>query len=301
MQTYPISILGIVFLAMAALARPSAAAVDYQTLNYTGEPLRLHLVPGEQSILIFPWRVHYGTSAKALGAMEIQPIGDTLYITPMTDTVGEVLYWFKNPATGAMIQAYVRVDENGAPLHARVQDVRNGPPGAPTALTGGEEHAPRGQGPRAQAGAPTSEEAIEHGAATLVRFAMQEIYAPERLRQPLQGVNLVRLTDPSGVDWLFVGAEILARPWAEWKTSDGLYVTVLELTNLESRPVGLDPRRIRYSPLLDWAAMLDTSLEPNGSLFSSTALVLLSRGSWRETLDSYGRALARVERESEAR
>lgn len=297
MKAHPIAILGIVFVLMVGLARPSVASVDYQTINYTGEPLRLHLVPGEQSILVFPWRVHYGTSAKTLGSMDIQPIGDTLYITPMTDTVGEVLYWFKNPDTNAMIQAYVRVDENGSPVHAMVQDVRNGPPGAPTALTEGQGGGTGEQVLRAR----TSEETIEHGAAALVRFAMQEIYAPERLRQPLQGVNLVRLTAPSGVNWLFVGAEILARPWAEWKTSDGLYVTVLELTNLESRPVGLDPRRIRYSPLLDWAAMLDTSLEPNGSLFSSTALVLVSRGSWRETLDSYGRALARVDREAEER
>jgi integrating conjugative element protein (TIGR03749 family) len=78
---------------------------------------------------------------------------------------------------------------------------------------------------------------------TLVRHAVQQMYAPQRLLKKRQGIHQSRLRKIGKIS-LYRGGEVSTVPLATWK-SGSLYVTAVRVTNEMNIPVELDPRLFR--------------------------------------------------------
>lgn len=79
-------------------------------------------------------------------------------------------------------------------------------------------------------------------AITLTRFAIQSLYAPDRLLVVPNGVGRVPMQTRRDIHLVY-GASISAHPLASWHGGD-FYVTAIELKNQLKQEVILDPRHI---------------------------------------------------------
>ncbi|ARB90758.1 TIGR03749 family integrating conjugative element protein [Legionella longbeachae] len=79
-------------------------------------------------------------------------------------------------------------------------------------------------------------------AITLTRFAIQSLYAPQRLLVIPEGIGRTPMQTRRQIN-LFYGASIEARPLISWHGGT-FYVTAVELKNLLNKEVIVDPRRM---------------------------------------------------------
>ena len=77
----------------------------------------------------------------------------------------------------------------------------------------------------------------------LVRFASQQLYAPERLAQKHPNIYRTALRVKS-LPLFYRGGELESTPLASWK-GGGMYVTAVKIQNKTRIPLVLDPRRFR--------------------------------------------------------
>jgi integrating conjugative element protein (TIGR03749 family) len=112
----------------------------------------------------------------------------------------------------------------------------------------------------------------------LTRFAAQQLFAPTRLLQNNQDIYRTPV-NREAITYLIQGAMISAKPVAAWK-KNSLYVTAIELKNLSSEWIALDPRKIRGK----WqaATFQYTQLQPRGSEYDTSALYLISDRPYHE-------------------
>jgi integrating conjugative element protein (TIGR03749 family) len=117
----------------------------------------------------------------------------------------------------------------------------------------------------------------------LVRFAFQQVYAPDRLIKPVAGIHEAKIKDARVIKHLFPGRGVLAKPLAQWRTPEGRYVTALYVRNTEQRIVELDPRQIRAGRGWSTASFLTGVLAPASNIGDSTTMVVVSDGAWKES------------------
>lgn len=83
---------------------------------------------------------------------------------------------------------------------------------------------------------------LDNNAITLTRFAIQSIYAPERLLVIPEGVSRTPMQTRRQIT-LFYGASIEARPLISWHGGE-FYVTAVELKNQLNKEIVIDPRHM---------------------------------------------------------
>jgi len=81
---------------------------------------------------------------------------------------------------------------------------------------------------------------LDLNAITLTRFAIQSLYAPDRLLIMPEGVSRTPMQTRHDIHLVY-GASISAHPLASWHGGD-FYVTAVELKNQLKQEVTLDPR-----------------------------------------------------------
>ncbi|MBA2648194.1 MAG: TIGR03749 family integrating conjugative element protein [Legionella sp.] len=81
---------------------------------------------------------------------------------------------------------------------------------------------------------------FDMNAITLTRFAIQSLYAPQRLLVMPEGIGRTPMQTRRQIN-LFYGASIEARPLISWH-GGAFYVTAVELKNLLNKEVVIDPR-----------------------------------------------------------
>ena len=122
---------------------------------------------------------------------------------------------------------------------------------------------------------PASEDRAGHsspwGYVALTRFAAHHLHAPARLVPRETGIVRVPVS-PEPVT-LVQGPRVQATPVAAWKAG-GYYVSAVQLTNLESRPVTLDPRELCGRWLA--ATFQRNRLQPTGDALDTTTVYLVS-------------------------
>ena len=83
---------------------------------------------------------------------------------------------------------------------------------------------------------------FEINAITLTRFAIQSLYAPQRLLVIPEGVGRIPMQTRRQINLIY-GANMESRPLISWH-GGALYLTAVELKNLLNKEVVIDPRRI---------------------------------------------------------
>ena len=117
--------------------------------------------------------------------------------------------------------------------------------------------------------------------AQLTRFAARVLYAPQRLRLSSNGLTKVSL--PNEAISLIKHERIQVRPYASWKTQQGLFVTVLILTNPTNQPIELHPLSLRGRWIA--ATFHHYRLLPITTNANVTALYLISDQPFTQALD----------------
>lgn len=258
--------------------RDTRTPVGWKTMHYLDVPLRLTIRNGEESVLRFPWAVEPGFPSSLIGMLD-QPrvIGDTFYLTPASPFDFE-RFTFLSPETGAIILMDIRSSDESLPARVMITDARLAEAAAEAKSTS----------PALQ---PAPDKPEQHGVRythiELARYAMQQVYAPDRLIQHLPGLTEVSVKQPVVVQDLVPGARVDAVPWKEWRTPDGRYLTVLAVQNRGSFEVSLDPTLRRHSRHEIASTPYRSVLAPAGMPGDETALVIISRVAWADAISAY--------------
>lgn len=151
-------------------------------------------------------------------------------------------------------------------------------PGAPVQVFASN---PIQAGDDGQAGDPgTAGQGPRQDYIPLTRFALQQLYAPQRLLRNPPGIERTPL-ETGPVDLAFGGA-LVTEPLVAW-TNGHLYVTAVRLTNRTGRAVNVDPRAFRGRWLT--RTLTHGRVLPAGDAWGrdSTVLVLVSPRPFEES------------------
>ena len=124
---------------------------------------------------------------------------------------------------------------------------------------------------------------LDINAVSLTRFAIQSIYAPERLLVITEGVARTPMQSHRQIT-LFYGASIEARPLISWHGGE-FYVTAVELKNQLNKEVVIDPRHM----IGNWqtATFYPTNtLASRGTKSDTTTIFLVSDRPFNEAMAS---------------
>ena len=216
-------------------------------------PITVSLTVGKEQRVDFPGPVKVGLPAAIQSALRVQSVAGTVYLLahqPFEATRVMV----RAVDSGAVYLLDLSAD-NGDEAKAAIQIL---------------DPETRKPGVTAEEGAPLPA-LPAYGYVTLTRFAVQQLYAPERLLHDLPGV--VRVPVRREPVHLVRAAPIEASPLVAWRAS-GLYITAVRLRNLGTEAVTLDPRTLRGGWLT--AAFQHNRLHPAGDEADTTALYLIS-------------------------
>lgn len=259
----------LLFLACSAWSQDETRVdTSFESIIWKGIPLDLHLNAGTESILRFPERVQVGLPPDMVGMFEVESVSNTVYITPLSD-FNETRIRFRLVDSNNVLLFDVRASETGQTVLLDVVD--------------GIQL--QGQHSNAQSTTPSSPIAEErYDYVDLIRYAFQNIYSPERLIKPLQGVVERQLADNSIVKHIVSGHDINAKPVSQWVTNDGLFVTAVYLQNLDGHSVRLDPRRFRHSKFWLATSLYSNVLSPNLQVGDVTTMVVVSDTKWEDSV-----------------
>ncbi|CEG57813.1 MULTISPECIES: TIGR03749 family integrating conjugative element protein [Legionella] len=89
---------------------------------------------------------------------------------------------------------------------------------------------------------PETANSFDINSITLTRFAIQSLYAPQRLLVIPEGVGRIPMQTRKQISLIY-GASMESRPLISWH-GGAFYVTAIELKNLLNKEVVVDPRRM---------------------------------------------------------
>ena len=257
-------LLAVIGVLVTAAAAPALAT---ERVEWKGDPILIRLSPGfERRVIVqSATGISIGIPETATPHLHAQSIGDSFWLTASAP--------IDSPA-----RIILKIHPDGTTVVAEVRTIPDIPP-------------PENLFIALAADQPAAESPVEKrpGFASLTRWAIQQMYSPERLKQALPGVTR-HSVNPDPVN-LFrcgpnpptsCGGAVEATPLAGWRTPTH-YVTAIRLKNTIEKPVVLDPRELRGR----WrtATFVHSRLRAAGQQGSSTILVTISDRPAQEALD----------------
>lgn len=239
---------------------------SYETLIWKGNPLRIHIQSGQETLIKFPSPVQIGPRPDMVGMVDAMSIKSTVHLTPLSD-FKHSRFRFRRLDTGDIIVIDIQSSPDGASALFNVVD----------SLTSNDEATVLSE-------SNSRRTAPEYGYIDLARFAFQQVYSPERLQEPLKGLGSISIKDKQPILDLVAGENIAAIPWGQWKSPNGLYVTAVYLNNLSSFTVSLDPRRFRHSDQWLATSLYSGHLTPSATLGDSTTMVVIGTSAWDDAV-----------------
>ena len=258
MRSYPATWRRLIAFSPLLLMYAAVGAATPVYLHWTGSPLEIGLQVGVERNISIPSSdsVRVGVPSDLNHKLDIQVIGHHLWLTATTAF----------PSTRVIV-----ITDSLGRLIFSLRAVDGGLNSAPVVI----RHKSQEDKKPASAKFPPT-----HGYVTLTRWAIQQLYSPQRLLRELPGVFNVPV-DESEVNLFRCGSRLptpcadalSSVPIASWRTPHH-YVTALSITNNLTEPLILDPRELRGA----WrtAAFVHARLQPKGKPGDNTVLVLIS-------------------------
>jgi len=253
------------------LSLPLMAEQPPQRILWKKTPISLHLTVGEERLVTFPDEVAVGVPAEITDSLRTLSVDDTVYWlaeAPFETTRIQV----RETASGRTylldLTALEKPDEQTTatrpPVVIHVEQSTG-----QSALDQPETTVPQAEAPPA----------LDY--VTLMRYAAQQLYAPQRLLGNDARIHRVPLRVQEGSLPLLRGGEVEAHPVIGW-VGDGYYLTAIKLVNKSDHGVSLDPRDLRGRWLA--ATLQHAYLHPAGHPADTTALYVISRQPFDESL-----------------
>lgn len=223
-------------------------------LQWDKTPLKLDLEVETERFLHFSFPVDIGVPANLKEQVRVQIVGNSVYITA-TQNFDRQRFLVRSREDGSVMVFDIKADslEVGS-KHVHINDASR---------------------------TTVKQTKKKWSPASLTRFAARIMYAPKRLRMSSNGLTQAPL--PKQADRLVRDERIRIRPIASWKSEQGLFVTVVLLTNLSDYAIELHPSRLRGN----WTAATfhHYRLLPSTTLANVTAVYLISKQPFVHALD----------------
>lgn len=279
-----------------AMSLSVCTAADEKELNWTGRPFDITIPVGVERVVkfnakriqvAFPtdlWGIATAESSQGvvylrssrpfenvrvrfrnkdtgkIYSLNVSAVSDESDLTPIR-IIDEAANDIDNSMVPTSIDNQLPVNELG---FQEVQQLPSEVPSAPVANVPVEEPEP-----------------VFHGVTTLVRYAMQNVYAPDRLIEELDDVSRISFDGEERDIKVVPGVSVKSRVLGQWRNNDR-YVTAVYLQNLTDTEVELDPRILIGRQYWDIAALMHGVLQPANTYGDSTTLVAISDRKWVE-------------------
>ncbi|MXZ54762.1 MAG: TIGR03749 family integrating conjugative element protein [Gammaproteobacteria bacterium] len=223
-------------------------------LEWDKVPLKLDLEVGTERFVHFSFPVDVGVPDNLVEHARIQVVGNSVYLTATQD-FDRQRFLFRSREDGTVMVVDIKADTTEV----------------------SSEHVYINDASRTKSNQPKK----RWTPAQLTQFAARVLYAPQRLRLSSNGLTEVSL--PNQAVSLIRHERIHVRPYASWKTEQGLFVTVLILTNPTNQPIELHPLMLRGR----WVAATfhHYRLLPVTTNANITALYLISEQPFAQALE----------------
>lgn len=248
---------------MLCVGSAHAQELPAQHVAWDKTPIHITLPLNQERLIRFPMAISIVDSEldKDVGVMKIQ---DALYLNARAPIINKRLVVQLMPFGEVIILSISANKEatDAAPIEVLVAAGEEDPSST-------EEH----EQEEAPTQAPTTK-APEVNPVSLTRFAIQSLYAPERLLVTPPGVARSAMRTHKNIALVY-GASIMARPLISWQGGD-LYVTAIELKNELKKRVVIDPHQL----VGNWqtATFFPTNtLESRGRADTTTVFVVSDR------------------------
>lgn len=223
-------------------------------LEWDKIPLKLDLEVEVERYLHFPNPVDIGVPVNLSDRVRVQIVGNSVYLTA-TQNFDRQRFLVRSRKDGTVMVFDVKADS------AKV----------------GSEHVYINDASRTN----VKQTKKQWTPASLTRFAARIMYAPKRLR--LSSNDLRQAPIPERADRLVGDERVQIKPVASWKSKQGLFVTVVLLTNISDQAVELHPSQLRGN----WSAATfhHYRLLPITTRANVTAVYLISKQPFTQALD----------------
>ena len=263
--------------ALATLAWLVCAAAYAETVRWERTPIALHLEVGQERMVAFPLGGDVGVPRTLVDAGALR-----------VDFVNDTAYW-NAYAPFAPHRVPVRLADGTTVLFdVSAGPARNGAtPGLLRVVRAGEDAAEVSE---SAAGTAEGERVLR-----LIRFAVQQDYAPARVAGTLPGAVHGTVAVEGDLSRLYRHADaarLEVLPRSAWEAL-GLHVTGLEFVNASEVPMKLDPRLLQHTAGVAVnghgrrfvaAGWLAAELAPAGRSGSSTMVYVVTRRPFGETV-----------------
>ena len=267
---------GMVTKALAIAAWLVAAAAHAETVRWERAPIPLHLEVGRERMVALPLSGDVGLPRALVeaGALRVDFVNDTAYFNAYAPFEAHRVPVRLADGTTVLF------DVSAGPAHADGQA-----PGVLRVVPAGDEVAP-------ESGAETAPAEGER-VLRLIRFAVQQDYAPARVAEALPGAARGTVAVDGDLSRLYRhpdAARLEVLPRSTWRAL-GLHVTGLEFVNAGDAPVTLDPRLLQHAAGVAVngharrfvaAGWLAAGLAPAGRPGSSTMVYVVTRRPFAE-------------------
>ncbi len=260
------------------LEEPAGTAVagtpaPIEHLRWSGTPMPLALPIGIDRVVRFPSDVRVGPPGKLSERLQVTSADGAVYFRALAAFEPTLVLVQETEAPGRTFSFELRAEDGASAVPVEILAPREDPQdtGAPVEASAEVEI---GSAPG------------HYGYVALTRFAAQQLYAPDRLLRPLEGMYRVPVPDRGTVALIRTGAvlgDVKATPLASWADETGLYVTAVKLRNRTRRAVVLDPRTALRGEWLA-ATFQHARLFPAGHEADTTAVYLISAQSFADAL-----------------
>ena len=253
------------------------AAAHAETVRWERAPIALHLEVGRERMVAFPLGGDVGLPRTLVeaGALRVDFVNDTAYFNAYAPFEAHRVPVRLADGTTVLF------DVSAGPARA------GGAPGLLRIVRAGDEAAPAAGGDAA----PAEGERVLR----LIRFAVQQDYAPARVAAGLPGAVRGAVGVDGDLSRLYRhadAADLEVLPRSTWRAL-GLHVTGLEFVNAGENPVALDPRLLQHAAGVAVngharrfvaAGWLAAELAPAGRPGSSTMVYVVTRRPFAETV-----------------
>lgn len=243
---------------------PVSHAVEI--LKWERMPLAVPLVVGHERVVFIDRNVRVGVPASIGDRLRVQSAGGAIYLLAH-DTIEPTRLQLQDADDGTLILIDIAAQEGDEPLE-------------PVRIVEGDAVGPRYGGkdtetsdvPSTATPIPARETPVP---VILTRYAAQNLYAPLRTVEPVNGLSRGNLRRDLVLDTLLPTLPIRANALATWRLEDQ-WVTAVRLTNTAHRWLDLDPRALQGNFVA--ATFQHPDLGPTGTSHDTTVVYLVTRG-----------------------
>lgn len=245
-----------------------------ELMKWERMPLAVPLQVGQERVIFVDSNVRVGVPSSLSGKLRVQSTGGSVYLLAL-EPIPPTRIQLQDAETGGLILMDIAASstEAGVPKLEPIQIIE----GENTPIRYGNN--------------PSKSQAIDKETANnqvkaakrsletpvpvvLTRYAAQNLYAPLRTIEPVQGISRVNLSKDLKLTTLLPMQPIKAKALVSWRLDD-YFVTAVSLKNSSSQIISLDPRLIQGNFIA--ATFQHSLLGPKGDATDTTVVYLVTR------------------------